>query len=50
MPNPDVFDPHSVDDMNREPERWHEVSWDSLQHRLDHATKNMLLEMAKEAR
>ncbi len=50
MPNPDVFDPHSVDDMGRDPERWHETTWDALAYRLDHATREQLLQMAKETR
>jgi len=50
MPDPDVFDPHSVDDMGRDPERWHETAWDALGYRIDHATREQLLQMAKETR
>lgn len=50
-PMPDLaFDPHSVEDMTAEPERWHETVWPSLLTRLTHITKEQWMQLAKETR
>lgn len=49
MPDSTAYDPHSVDDMNRDPERWHETSWTAVVNRFEGATKEQLLAMAKAA-
>lgn len=45
MPDATAYDPHSVDDMNRDPERWHETSWTAVVNRFEGATREQLKQL-----